>query len=258
MLSSFVRKQKHISDIETVVRSHDARLRLLEYKSLDIEARSRRNNLLIYGFTERRNENCTDRIIEFLENELCLDTVERSWIERSHRLGRFDRTKAARPIIVAFSSYHYIESIMANVSRLKGTDYSVNRDFPAEISRARKALWPKLKQIRERYPQSRAFIVYPAKIILDGRVVEDMYPEWDSILRGSRIDASHPSQVNFKYNRSNVKQPEHEENIPLSQQSQSLLPQQPSVSSGNWNSYGTGRSTTVDFNINDLTGKPQS
>ena len=86
MLFSVVKKQKRISNIETVVRSHDSRLRLLEYKSLDTEARIRRNNLLIHGFSERRNEDCTDRIMEFQEKDLGLDSAHRAWIERAHRL----------------------------------------------------------------------------------------------------------------------------------------------------------------------------
>ena len=37
--------------------------------------------------------------------------------------------KAARPITVAFSSYRYVESFLANVNKLRYTNYSVNRDF---------------------------------------------------------------------------------------------------------------------------------
>ena len=37
--------------VETVVHSYNDRLRLLEYKSIDLEARSRRNNLLFKGWT---------------------------------------------------------------------------------------------------------------------------------------------------------------------------------------------------------------
>ena len=96
MLSSVVRKQKRISEIETVIRSHDDRLRMLEYKSLDVEACSRRNNLLIYGIAERRRENCVDRILEFLEDDLGLETMDSTWIERAHPLGRYDKTKASR------------------------------------------------------------------------------------------------------------------------------------------------------------------
>ena len=82
MLFSVVKRQKRISDIETVVRSHDSRVRLLEYKSLELEARRRHNNILIYGFTERRNENCADRIVDFLNTDLGLDSADRAWIER--------------------------------------------------------------------------------------------------------------------------------------------------------------------------------
>ena len=198
LLGTMTKKEKRVSEIETVVRSHNDRLRLLGYKSLDIEARSRRNNLVIHGFLERRNEDCASRVIGFLQDALNLESADSTWIERAHRLGRYDRTKSARPIIVAFSCYRHIESIMANVNRLRDTDFSVNRGLPAEITRARKILWPKLKQIRQDNPLSKAMIVFPAKIILDGRVVDDIVPEWDNTLRGSRIDASHPSQQTFK------------------------------------------------------------
>ncbi|MCG8034998.1 MAG: hypothetical protein JAZ03_22875, partial [Candidatus Thiodiazotropha taylori] len=143
------------------------------------------------------------RVLELLHGEeLGISGADDTWIERAHRLGRFDSRKAARPIIVAFSSYRHIETIMANVSKLRDTDFSVNRDFPTEITRARKVLWPKLKQLRQKFPSSQATLAYPAKIILDGRVVEDMFPEWDDTLRGSRIDAAHPSQQTFKHDRS--------------------------------------------------------
>ena len=262
MLFSVVKRQKRISDIETVVRSHDSRVRLLEYKSLDIEARSRRNNILIYGFSERRNENCADRIVDFLNTDLGLDSADRAWIERAHRLGRYDRTKSARPIIVAFSSYRYVEAVMANVNKLRDSVYSVNRDFPSEISRARKLLWPKLKQVRQQYPLAKASLGYPAKIIMNGKVIEDLFPEWDTILRGSRIDAAHPSQQNLKSGRPNTNQSGNFDYV-QDQLSQSLLPQQPRTSPGMPNSPGIGgsgmnRPTTVDFDIHDPVDNSQA
>ena len=48
--------QRRISKIESVMKSYDDRIRLLEYKSIDLEARSRRNNILFYGLKENRNE----------------------------------------------------------------------------------------------------------------------------------------------------------------------------------------------------------
>ena len=155
-------------------------------------------------------------------------------------------TKQKPRVIVAFSSYRYIKIVMANVYKLKDTNYSVNRDFPAEITKARKLLWPKLKHIRQQFPISKATSSYLAKIIVDGRTVEIMFPECEDILRGSRVNASHPSQQIFKSARLGPIQPEQDEVI---EPSQSLLPQQPTT---------PVRSLTVDFDIDDVLSQPQS
>ena len=48
-------------------------LRQIAYKSIDTEARSRRNNLIFRGFTEHSGENCYQIILEFLANQFDLD-----------------------------------------------------------------------------------------------------------------------------------------------------------------------------------------
>ena len=135
-------------------------------------------------------------------------------------------------------------------------NYSVNRDFPSEISRARKLLWPKLKQTRQLNPMAKVSMGYPAKIIMNGNVTEDLFPEWDTILRGSRIDAEHPSQLNLNRGRANTNQSGSVVPVQEDQLSQSLLPQQPQMQPGtpqppNNGSSGISRSTTIDFNVRD-------
>lgn len=66
-LEGIAHKHKTVDKIESVVKSHGDRIRLLEYKSIDIEARSRRNNLLFYGLAEFRNENCSAVICGFIK-----------------------------------------------------------------------------------------------------------------------------------------------------------------------------------------------
>ena len=89
-------------------------------------------------------------------------------------------------------------------------------------------------------------IVYPAKTILDGRVMDDMFPEWDNTLRGSRIDASHPCQQTFKRpqqisgDQSITNQPESLD------MSQSLLNQR------NDQSDTPTRRTTLQFDSNEI------
>ena len=151
---------------------------------------------------------------------------------------------------------------MANVNILRDSVYSVNRDFPSEISRGRTLLWPKLKQVRQQYPLAKSSLGYPAKIIMNGKVIEDLFPECDTIIRGSRIDAAHHSQQNHKSGRPNINQSGNFNHV-QDQLSQSLLPQQPPMSPGIPYSPGIGRPgmnrpTTVDFDIHDPVDNPQA
>lgn len=70
------------------------------------------------------------------------------YLERAHRFGRFDGSKT-RPIIVAFRDFCDVEEIMECASNLRGSEVGVSRDYPKEISLARRALWGKFKELRE-------------------------------------------------------------------------------------------------------------
>ena len=58
VFDNVVKQNKRISTIESVISSHEDRIPLLEHKSIDLEARSHRNNLLFYGLKENRLEDC--------------------------------------------------------------------------------------------------------------------------------------------------------------------------------------------------------
>ena len=196
-LDELVNANKNVAKIENVVRSHEDRIRLLEYRSIDIEARSRRNNLIFHGLAESRNENCTRLISNFIKDNFDMD-VDATAINRIHRLGRYVGGGKRRPIIVAFKDYQLTENIIKQGLNLKDTGFSVSRDYPLEISRARQTLWPEYKRIKQQNPFAKISIVYPAKLIVNGRVVADLFPEWDTILGGSRIDLNHPSQELYR------------------------------------------------------------
>ena len=61
-------------------------LKTLAYKSIDLEARSRRNNLILWGLAENVNENCFVVIRDFIKNELDLN-ADKMYLARAHRLG---------------------------------------------------------------------------------------------------------------------------------------------------------------------------
>lgn len=74
-------------------------LRVLNYRSVDLEARSRRKNLIFKGLFELRNEKCVDLVYGFLHDQLGLDP-ESVVIDRAHRLGPWKPNITKRPIIV--------------------------------------------------------------------------------------------------------------------------------------------------------------
>jgi len=170
-----------VNKLEEDLESQDSRILYLEYKALDLEARSRRNNLLIKGLPEVRDENCSQTVSEFLDTHLGIDTCPA--IPRVHRLGKYKRD-TTRPIIVNFLDFRDTEFIISKANKLAGTDFSINRDYPKEIADARKGLWAKRKDLRRDFPQSKIGVVYPAKLVKDGRTVADKFPHWQRILYG--------------------------------------------------------------------------
>ena len=78
------------------------------------------------------------------------------------------------------------QDILFSASELKGTQFASREDFPAEIRSARGELWDEFKSAKSQ--NLRARIVYPAKLVVDGRVVRDMFPEWGQWAVGGYVD----------------------------------------------------------------------
>ena len=186
--SSMAATCKKVDEVISVANSSVGILKLLSYKSIDIEARSRRNNLIIRGVEEVFDENCFHTVRRFICERLDLDANE-MFLVRAHRLGArrrgirpFETQK--RPLIVAFRDYTDIVDILANTKHLKGTQFSVDRDYPREIYEARKRLWPLFKEKRKANPRADVYIQYPAKLMVNKTVIKDEFPDWFTVLNG--------------------------------------------------------------------------
>ena len=163
-------------------------LKVLAYKSIDIEARSRRKNLVFHGLAESRSEDCYRVLRDFLWSEMSLD-IEDLGIERLHRLGSLHNAKLKsdpprRPIIAAFYEYRHTNIVLDAAYMLKATNFSVSRDYPKEILSARKRLIPRFKL--ERQNKNKVSIEYPAKLVVNGRVIADEFPDWYIMLSQDR------------------------------------------------------------------------
>ena len=186
-LDSVFTIKSRVSALENTIRSQHDRLKLLEYRSLDIEARSRRKNLLFKGIPEDRNENCFDAVRQFISSKLHIDRD--MYLERAHRIGRFSVNRT-RPIIVAFRDYCDTEDILNASNFLRDSNYGISKDYPNEIARARQSLWRQYKTTRDANPTKRVTLGYPARITVNNETVADCFPDWYLILQGSRISTN--------------------------------------------------------------------
>lgn len=177
-----------INGISSVTNQQSALLKTLSYKSIDIEARGRRNNLIFRGIKESCYENCRELVFDFLANTLQIDTTG-IVITRVHRI-KSDTIgqRAIKPIVANFMNHNDVEHIMANAKLLKNCPgYSIDRDLPKEIVDARKRLWGLYKDTKKNNPGTSVRIVYPAKLLCGNRVVRDEFPDWHAVLSRPRI-----------------------------------------------------------------------
>ena len=107
--------EQKLHKFENKLNSNTAYLKQLAYHSIDVEARSRRNNLIFYGLADCGNEDTYEILYEFFEFHLNIDLHEMC-VQRVHRLGSINRARATsqtprRPIIAAFRDYRDTEYI---------------------------------------------------------------------------------------------------------------------------------------------------
>jgi hypothetical protein len=123
-------------------------------------------------------------VADFIEEYLDLDPSTMH-VQRAHRVGAPNKHKI-RPIIVNFVNFKDVEVILENAYKLKGTKFGINRDYPREIVVARSKLWPLYKKEKAN-KRNKVHIGYPAKLIVNKKVIKDEFPEWQTIMQMSRI-----------------------------------------------------------------------
>ena len=188
-----------LSEVIDVTNKNTNILKTLAYKSIDLEARSRRNNLVFWGLLENYHENCFEIIRDLIQRHLDIN-AGKMYIARAHRLGprKIGQRNPKRPIIVNFRDFCDTELIMSRAHLLKQTPFSVAYDLPKEINEARKKLWDELRSIKRADPRVKFQILYPARLIVDGKLVRDEFPDWGEVLhRGRTTDFAHIEHCNF-------------------------------------------------------------
>ena len=193
-LDTRVRRMEELCDMQAW------NAKVLSYKSIDAEARSMRNNIIVYGLTERLYGDPKTLVRNFLSNELGVDTEEME-IERAHRLGRVhfqrrgDGVDQKRPMVVRFRDYVDTETIMIKAYRLKGSPFAIDRQYPKEISRARSELYNSEQARAARRNGQKVQLQYPAKLLIDRKLVLDKFTDWYEVLGTSRVASQYVGSV---------------------------------------------------------------
>jgi hypothetical protein len=103
----------------------------------------------------------TEIILALLEDKLEIpDVRNKVKIDRSHQLGpkhrnmqsgqqRQQTTNKPQPIVVKFNYFQDKEDVLRNTKKLRGPRTGVLEQFPEEIERERKKLYPIMKEARQ-------------------------------------------------------------------------------------------------------------
>ena len=121
-------KDELINILQIEVSSLKVEVKNLEKKADDQEQYSRRNCLLIHGWTETKTEDTDEMVLDVINNKLNIEMSQIS-IDRSHRLGkRRGPGQKPRATIVKFTRYKYRHQVLSKKKLLKGTGISRKRE----------------------------------------------------------------------------------------------------------------------------------
>ena len=113
-------------------------------KLMELEDRSRRNNLHLDSLTEDHNETwdeCERKVQNVLLNKLNIEgNIE---IDRCHRLGK-RRGSRPRTIVCRFLPVKDKQKILQNAKKLKDTGTFIYEEFCSDTMELRKSLWEKV------------------------------------------------------------------------------------------------------------------
>lgn len=129
----------------------------MQIKLTDLEARSRRNNMRLYGIPEEAEYDNVQEVVEnLIKTELSLPDTELG-IQRCHRaLGPKPPPNAnPRSVVVYFLEYRIKELVLRSAWKkrevyLKGRRVYFDQDYPAETQKKRKAYTPIRKLLKEK------------------------------------------------------------------------------------------------------------
>ena len=186
--NDFLKLYEAVENLEIHTAQLEQKQSTQNLRIINAEAQAKRDNLIFLNIPEREQESandCEQALYDFMAGALQLSDAQLDDVvfQEVYRLGRVKRGVAPdgrpwkpRPLLARFRDFRIRQSILGRAKALKGTEYAIREDFPAEIRTARGKLWEDLKRAKSEHLKAK--IAYPAKIVVEGQVVRDMFPDW--------------------------------------------------------------------------------
>ena len=170
-----IKKLEEQPRVQTVVQPAvvSVEIESLKSKVLDLQCRSMKNNLVFSDLRSSKFENCENKLRDFIRHELRID----HYIEfgNVHRFGKPGRN-GARPIVARFIYYNDLQCVLKNAYKLRGSQFGISEQFPAEIVARRQKLYPKMREAKQ---QRREVVLVRDRLYIDG---EQYFPPEDRFL----------------------------------------------------------------------------
>lgn len=190
-------------DLECSLLQMQKKQELMQAKMTDLETRSRRNNIRIYGVPEGEEGNSMmDFVISLLKSELVITSELDLKIQRCHRAlaARPPREAPPRSIIINFQEYKTKETILSLAWKkkevfYKGTRVYFDHDYPTEIVKKRREYAGIRRVLKEKGVRFQTPPPAKLKVFLDGgpRIYNDAREAADDLRkRGFPIDQKEP------------------------------------------------------------------
>ena len=188
-----------VTVLREIVCKQQVEIRSLQERTLDLQARSMRCNLLFHNIPETKNENCET----ILHKQLKSFGLENIKIERTHRLGQQIATpKNPRPIIAKFSDTD-CTAILSRVPKKHPGDggLRVTRQFPLEYREKRNKMWEVADSYKKLDNNCKTRITTEGKLFVNGQLHKEKWvkPDVRSILEITGAEKNNLLEKNSQY-----------------------------------------------------------
>ena len=180
--------KKNIYTLRDIVTKQQRAIQSMHDLTLDIQARSMRNNLLFHNLPETKNEDCETTVCTELRKAGFKEDIQ---IERIHRLGQVNpRGKNPRPIVAKLPD-KLCEKILEFARRhLRDQSLRVTRQFPQEIKEKRQKMWEIAETFKQKDSSCKTKISGDGRLFVNGQRYANKYttPKPDEILKLNASD----------------------------------------------------------------------